>query len=127
MPDLHQDRQTGIFAIQGTFCPPRQLELTPHSHLKLRVPQAAVGHYLSLAGQKLALGPGTLELKGGFLKTLKPEARPSSPRVVTKGFHGRELLPHVCKARQRQLRIQSLQHGRVCAGFTASVAHSIGK
>ena len=64
------------------------------------------------------------------------------PRVaLVSGVHGdeleglylyptavaRELLPHVCKARQRQLRIQSLQHGRVCAGFTASVAHSIGK
>jgi CRISPR-associated protein Cas6 len=99
LPDLHQDRQTGIFAIQGTFCPPRQLELTPHSHLKLRVPQAAVGHYLSLAGQKLALGPGTLELKGGFLKTLKPAARLYSRLVVIKGFTEPE--PFLAAARKQ--------------------------
>lgn len=55
-PDFHSDLPLLIGPIEGTYVPPRQIQLEKHSRLHIRVPQELFRSAIALAGKRLVLG-----------------------------------------------------------------------
>jgi len=83
VPEFHQESCPLRFSsITGVADSGGQLQLTPHSHLRVRLPQDQVKVVLPLAGKRLLLGDVGIRLGVPALRTLEP-ATSLVARLVT--------------------------------------------
>ncbi len=86
VPQIHGDEGVGVFSISGMFTGNRRMQLTDRSQLTLRLDAERYGEVLPLAGKRLVVGDGTLQVVVPSTRTLSPGERLYSRLVVIKGF-----------------------------------------
>ncbi len=79
-------RAVAVHPINGRLSGERQLSLTGRSRLTLRIDSGLVPEFLTLAGEKLALGGGEIRVGVPQSFALRPKARLRSRLVTIKGF-----------------------------------------
>lgn len=83
VPEFHQENSPLRYAaITGVASPNGQLQLTPHSHFRVRLPQDLVKVVLPLAGKRLQIGEASIRLGVPAVSTLEP-ATSLYARIVT--------------------------------------------
>lgn len=86
LPTIHGDTEIGIFPIKGVLTGDRRLSLTEKSSLTIRLPIERVGEFLTIAGKRLVIGDGSLQIGVPNTRALIPASRLYSRLVVIKGF-----------------------------------------
>ena len=86
VPDLHGDEGLGVFPVNGRLVGGRNLAVTEHSRLTMRLEADRIREVLALAGKVLEVGSGRLSVGVPATKALQPKVRLYSRLVVIKGF-----------------------------------------
>lgn len=99
-PGLHQLSNIAIDLIEGVPVDNQHLTLTPHSTLKIRIPEPFLDLFLPLAGQRLELDGHLIDLAPPVFNEILPSPALYSRIVTIKGYTSPE---NFQEAIQRQL------------------------
>ncbi len=86
VPHIHQNPQIGILTVAGIGDKQGKILLTPHSHVRIRLPIEAVASVYGLAGKRLRVGVHEVRLGIPEILTLKPSSSLKSRIVTIKGY-----------------------------------------
>jgi CRISPR-associated protein Cas6 len=131
VPEIHGDRDMGIFPVQGAYSGGENLLLNRTSKLTLRIQADRVGQFLPLAGKSLEVGGCPLALGAPNLQNLRPTASLLARTVTIKGFEEegpflealeRQLLPVAPEARATIIKRRTVRiAGKQVVGFKVQV------
>ena len=87
IPELHTDDQIGIKLLRGRYIGNGLLDISPFSHLILRLPVSRITRYIRLAGHHLDIKASKLTIGVPQTKALVPSAAVYAHLVSTKNGH----------------------------------------
>lgn len=130
-PQIHQDDQIGIKLLRGRYIGDGLLDISPFTHLVIRLPVSRITQYIGLAGHHLKLPTSELIISTPQTKTLTPSAALYAHLVSTKNGHDcqrfeneitRQIRELACKAKfvigkRRTFAI----HGKQVVGYSLAV------
>jgi len=107
IPQLHEDKDTGVHPIRGRFVGDGLLALSSTSRLVLRMPDERIKTYLKLAGKVLEVDGHRLCLGVPEIRALRPVVTLYSRLVTIKGFMEPELFLEAARRQVVQLGAQA--------------------
>ena len=87
LPEVHRENGIALHPIRGRQIGNRQLSLTDHSRLTLRVPDDCIADFLPLAGKALRIGDGQLRIGIPEVRSLIASPAVRSRLVIIKVAH----------------------------------------
>jgi len=106
LPWLHADEGVGVHSIRGRLVGGRQLALTPHSRLTVRLAASRIHEVLPLAGQALDLDGARVQVGVPTVRPLRPAPALVSRLVVIKGFQEPESFLEAARRQAEALGIE---------------------
>jgi len=105
VPTLHQNPRVGILTTSGVGDRQGKILLTPHSHIRIRLPIEAVAEVYKLAGKQLKIGSHEVRLGIPKIFILKPSSSLKARIVTIKGHTEPDTFVQAAQAQLEKLKI----------------------
>ncbi|MFS8910830.1 type I-MYXAN CRISPR-associated protein Cas6/Cmx6 [Synechococcus sp. H60.3] len=105
VPMLHRNPCVGILTTAGIRDRQGKILLTPHSHIRIRLPIEAVAEVYKLAGKQLKIGSHEVQLGIPKIFTLKPSTSLKARIVTIKGYTEPDTFAQAAQAQLEKLKI----------------------